>query len=77
MSNLVDIKDNPVVTELIELVKKYAQKACHCDLMMGYGCEIHTEVRDDLDKIKELMENPLEDIPDHELESREGGLNGS
>ena len=40
--------------KLVELVKKYADKACSCEVMMGFTCGVHEEVREDLKEV----ENP-------------------
>ena len=40
--------------KLIELVKKYSDKACSCEIMIGFTCGVHEEVRVDLKEIEEL-----------------------
>ncbi len=45
---LVDINNNPLVEDLVELVNKYAREACSCDIMNGWQCLIHQQVRDNL-----------------------------
>ena len=47
-----------ITEKLVELVQKYADKACSCEVMMGFSCGVHKEVREDL---KEAEELPRED----------------
>jgi hypothetical protein len=43
---------NDIFEKLISLIYKYADKACQCDIMNGFACSIHSEVRHDLSLIE-------------------------
>ena len=45
-------EDVELVKDLILLVLKYAQEACQCDAMIGYSCEVHSNVREGINTLK-------------------------
>ncbi len=48
----IKMEDVKLVTDLIHLVLKYANKACSCEPMVGYQCPTHSEVREDIEELK-------------------------
>ena len=54
------LKPDSIIEDLITLVKKYATEACQCDIMYGYQCSIHNQVREDLKEVLDKYEYKLE-----------------
>ncbi len=46
----------PLVADLISLIKKYATEACQCDIMYGFQCSVHNEVREDIKRVLDRYE---------------------
>ncbi len=45
-----------LVADLISLIQKYATEACQCDIMYGYQCKVHEEVREDIKRVLDRYE---------------------
>ncbi len=61
---LVDLR---LVEDLVKLVKKYGTEACQCDIMSGYQCSIHNQVREELKEVLakyELKIDPVMEVLD-------------
>ena len=48
----IKLVDTKLLEDLILLVLKYAKEACQCDAMIGFQCEIHNRVREDIENLK-------------------------